>query len=203
MSLLDTYAVLEGLGPVLTTAEAAQALRRSTSAASHLLGELEAKGRARRLRMGTWAIGNVSPDPYAVVGEFTRPYPAYVSFNSALNYHGMIDQLPREVSVASLDRARRIKTTIATYAVHHLAPELFTAWTDTKRGRIATPEKAVFDLAYVSAVSQGRPRRVPEIELPADFDQRRFDAWMERIRSQRVATLTRQGVEYMLSRAIR
>ncbi|MFH1474443.1 MAG: hypothetical protein ABIG85_01140, partial [Chloroflexota bacterium] len=69
--------------------------------------------------------------------------PLYV-VDAFANHHGMIDQLPREVSVASLDRARRITTTLGTFAIHHLPPELFGGWAETPRGPVATPEKAIF-----------------------------------------------------------
>jgi hypothetical protein len=36
----------------------------------------------------------------------------------------MIEQVPGRISIASLDRARRIVTTVGTYAIHRLAPEL-------------------------------------------------------------------------------
>ncbi|MFH0751911.1 MAG: hypothetical protein V2B17_08760 [Chloroflexota bacterium] len=203
MSRLEADAVLEPLGPVIRTAEAAAALRRSVSSASRVLRGLEAAGRARQVRHGIWVVGRTMPDPFAVVPELTSPHLAYVSFISALDHHGMIDQIPREVTVASLDRARRITTTLGTFAIHHLPPELFGGWAETPRGRVATPEKAIFDISYVSAVHAGRPRRVPELELPPGFDRRAIDAWLERIASRRVATMTRLGVESILQRATR
>lgn len=203
MSQLEAYTLLERLGPVVSTAEAAAVLRRSASSTSRLLRGLEKAGRARQVRHGTWAIGQAAPHPFAIVAELTRPHPAYVSFTSALNYHGLIDQLPREIGVASLDRARRIRTSLGTFSVHHLPPELFGDWRETRHGLVATPEKALFDLGYVSAVRAGRPHHVPELELPAGFDRTAIDAWVERIASVRVATLTRRGVDHMLSRASR
>ena len=203
MSRMEAYTALERLGPVVSTAEAAAALRRSVSSTSRVLRGLEEAGRARQMRSGLWTVGQSAPDPFSVVPELTRPHLAYVSFTSALGYHGVIDQIPREISVASLDRARRIKTTLGTFTIHHLPPELFGGWEETARGRVATPEKAVFDLSYVSAVHAGRRRRVPELELATDFDRKTIDTWVARIRSRRLATMTQHGVDYVLSRAIR
>jgi predicted transcriptional regulator of viral defense system len=203
MSRLAVYGTLERLGPVVTTAEAAAALRRDASSTSRLLRGLAEAGRARRIRPGLWAIGVQVPDPFALAVEVTRPHPAYVSFLSALNYHAMIDQLPREVWLASLDRSRRIETSIATFSVHHLPPSLFGGWSESRRGPIATPEKALFDLAYIGAAHRGRPRRVPEMELPAGFDRSRIDVWLDRIETPRLATLAHRGVDDLLSRAAR
>jgi predicted transcriptional regulator of viral defense system len=200
MSRLAAYSALERLGPVVSTAEAAAALRRTASSTSRLLRGLEEVGRAQQVRAGLWAIGPNRPDIFAIVAELTRPHPAYVSFLSALSYHGMIDQIPREISVASLDRAHRINTNLGTFAIHHLAPELFGGWQETGRGRVATPEKAVFDLSYVSAVHAGAPRRIPELDLPTGFDPKAIDQWVDRIVSARLATLTRVGIDYLLAR---
>lgn len=203
MSRLAAYSALERIGPLVTTGEAAVALGTSVSSASRSLAGLEREGWALRLRPGVWHVGHGLPDPFSITAGLTRPDPAYVSFASALEHHGIIDQLPREISVASLGRARRIVTSLGTYAVHRLAPELFGGWQETARGPVATPEKAVFDICYVGAVSAGRPPRIPELELPDSFDAEQVEGWVLRIRSRRLRTLTRRGIEYALSRAVR
>ena len=202
MTRLVTYATLERLGPVISTGEAAAALRMSVSSASRLLAGLAQEGHAVRLRSGLWSIGLEAPDPFMLAPELTRPHPSYVSFESALNFHGMIDQLPRDVTVASLDRARRIATSVGTLAIHHLPPALFGGWQETPRGRVAGPEKALFDIAYVGAAHRGRARHVPELELPAGFEVRALDEWAGRIESARIRTLTQRAIEQTLSRAV-
>jgi len=47
------------------------------------------------------------------------------------------------------------------------------------------------------------PRKVPELELPADFDRKAIDRWIDRIESERLATMTRLGIDQMLARATR
>ncbi|MHB8460114.1 MAG: type IV toxin-antitoxin system AbiEi family antitoxin domain-containing protein [Candidatus Limnocylindrales bacterium] len=200
---LASYATLAGLGPTLTTGEAAAALRISTSAASRLLSDLATHGLARRVRHGLWVLGNDPVNPRRLAEEVTRPYPAYISFTSALNFHQLIDQLPRDISVASLDRSKRVRTAMATFVVHHLPPDLFGGWVEMDGIKLANPEKALFDLCYVSAVHGGRPPRIPELEPPKAFDRADLDRWLERVGSPRLRTLTSRGLEYALSRAVR
>jgi len=200
---LATYTTLERLGPILATREAAAALRMSVSSTSRMLRRLEQEGRARQVRSGVWSVGPDDPDPFVIVSELTRPHLAYVSFDSGLNHHGMIDQVPREVSIASLDRARRIATSVGTFSIHHLPPELFGGWQETRRGRIAAPEKAIFDISYVSAAHHGGTRHIPELDLPAGFDVQVIETWATRIESPRVRTLTRRAIEYAMSRGTR
>lgn len=200
---LASYATLAGLGLTVTTAEAAAALRISTSAASRLLSGLATHGLARRVRHGLWVLGSEPVNPRTLAEEVTRPYPAYISFASALNFHQLIDQLPRDISVASLDRSKKIRTAMATFVVHHLPPQLFGGWVEEEGIKVASPEKALFDLCYVSAAHDARQPRIPELELPRDFDRQGIAHWLERIRSPRLRTLTSRGLEYALRRALR
>jgi len=200
---LASFATLSRLGRTITTGEAAAALNVSVSQASRLLRTLEAQNLARHVRYGLWIVGPGSVDPRALIEEITRPYPAYVSFTSALDAHGMIEQVPREITVASLDGAKRVQTELGTYAVHHVPPALFGGWIERDGVKLARPEKALFDLAYIGAVHGGRPRRVPELELPAEFDRDALDRWLSRIESPRVRTLTSRGLRYALTRAVR
>ena len=200
MTRLATYTILERLGPVVATGEVAAALRMSVSSASRLLSGLAQEEHAVRLRNGLWSVGAQAPDQFMLAPELTRPHPSYVSFESALAYRGMIDQLPREVTIASLDRARRIETSVGTFAIHHLPPALFGGWQQTPRGHVAGPEKALFDIAYVGAAHRGRAPHVPELELPASFEVRALDEWAGRIGSSRIRTLTQRAIEQALSR---
>lgn len=200
---LASFSDLSRLGPTIRTSEAAAALGVSVSQASRLLRTLERRNLARHIRHGLWIVGADSIDPRALAAEITRPHPAYVSFTSALNAHGMIDQVPREISIASLDEAKRVKTALGTFVVHHLSPEVFGGWEERGGILLAQPEKALFDLAYVSAVHRGRPQRIPELDLPDNFRKSELDQWVSRIRSPRVRTLTKRGLKYALMRAVR
>lgn len=200
---LDAYVELSRLGPTLTTGEAAAALDVSISQASRTLRTLEARNLGRKVRRGLWIIGSASIDPLQLVEDITRPYPAYVSFTTALNAHGIIDQAPREITVASLDAGKRAKTSFGVYAVRHIPPRLFGGWDERDGVKLARPEKAIFDLAYVAAAHRGRSRRLPELELPVGFDREAITRWIARIESARLRTLTARGVRQLLERAIR
>jgi len=202
MSTLTAYGRLEGLGGVVTTAEAAAVLRVSSASASRTLRTLEAQGRATSLRSGLWHIGVNRPLATAIVRDILRPHPAYVSFLSALNLAGIIDQRPRTISVASLDRARTIETAVGTYAVHHLPPALFGGWEETRNGPVATPAKAIFDLCYIAAAHRGRPRRLPELDLPELHSVEQFEPWLSRIESPRVRTVTEISLRSAIDRSL-
>ena len=141
MRTADAYGQLKQIGrPVIETREAAARLRTSTSNAGHRLRSAQEAGVVLHLRHGLWAL-DPDVDPNVVAPYLTAPLPAYVSFWSALARHDMIEQIPRQIFVASPARTRRITTPIATYSIHHLAPELFAGFEGSpERGYLATPE---------------------------------------------------------------
>jgi len=201
MRRVDAYNDLLELGrPVVETREAAARLRISGNTTVKTLRALETAGLVRQVRRGLWAL-DPETSPTALAPYLTAPYPAYISFWSALARHDMIEQIPASIEVASLDRTQRIETAFGTFQVHRLAPEVFTGYEgDPDRGYIATPEKAFFDLAYVRAPRGAMPR-LPELTLPDGFRPELFEAWLERIPRPRLRTLVARGIESALRQA--
>ena len=200
MKPTDAYADLLRLNrPVVETREAATRLGLSVPAASQQLRSLERSGIVRRLRRGLWLL-RPDTEPFALPAYLTAPYPAYVSLWSALARHGMIEQVPRQVYVASLARTQQVRTTIGDFSIHHLAPELFGGYEQTDDGsHIAVPEKALFDTIYL-LTPRGGQIRLPELELPEDFDKRQLDMWTQRIRRPRLRTMVRRALTATLRR---
>jgi predicted transcriptional regulator of viral defense system len=201
MRAADAYGELLRIGrPIVQTREAATRLQASTSSASHLLRSMEEAGLARRLRQGLWTL-QPDVDPFTLAPYLTAPFPAYVSFWSALHRHDMIEQIPRQISVASLDRTRHLSTTIATYSIHHLAPELLDGYRGSEAsGYLATPEKALFDTVYIRASRGARPF-FPELSLPENFDETQLEGWTHRLPTPRLRTLVSRGVTEALEQA--
>jgi predicted transcriptional regulator of viral defense system len=188
--------------PLLETREAAALLDVSTSRASQLLSSFARAGLALRVTRGLWSL-QPDIDPTTVPPYLTAPLPAYVSFWSALHRHGMIEQIPRQVFVASLARTQRITTPLGTFSIHHLAPELFTGFESSRGGGyMATPEKALFDTVYLRAVAGGR-LSLPEVELPAAFREEKLQEWNDRVATPRLRTLVARALAEALAMAER
>lgn len=203
MKATEAYGELLRLGQaIVTTREAAARWQTEQRTAGRRLRALEKAGLVRRLRRGLWTL-DPNIEPFVVAPYLTAPHPAYVSFWSALSRHGMIEQIPRQISIASLDRARRITTTVGTYAVHHLAPEVFGGHRGSaESGYLATPEKALFDTVYVRAAA-GSQAFFPELTLPEDFDQAQIWQWRDRIKGPRLRTLVSRRLRAVLRTASR
>jgi predicted transcriptional regulator of viral defense system len=184
MTSIQALARLQRLGvPVLATADAAAVLGQSPSATTHTLSRLASAGLVTRVRHGQWWVAG-EPNPWVLVATLLSPFDAYISLQSALHLHGVIEQIPSVLYVVSQARPQRITTSIATYSVHHVAPVLFGGYAAMEGAPVATVEKALFDLAWLST---GRSRQftgLPEIELPADFRRAEVSRWIGRISSR-------------------
>lgn len=188
--------------PIMKTREAAVRLGLTISRASQLLRSLERSGLARRLRRGLWALPS-DVDPFRIPQYLTSPFPAYVSLWSALARHSMIEQVPRQIYVASLDRTRKVLTTVGTYSIHHIAPELFDGYEGTDEvGYLATPEKALFDTVYL-LTPRGGQILLPELELPEGFQEDKLEEWTRRVARPRLRTLVSSGVADVMAGAVR
>jgi len=191
MSASSDLASLRALGrPLVTTRDAAVRLGHTESAASHVLRRLADAGVIRPVRRGLWAI-EPDVDPMQIVPWVTAPYPSYVSLWSALHAQGMLSQIPRETHVVSVGRSQRVETPQGIFVVHHMAPEVFGGYeTSEDRVALATPAKAVFDLAYLSATHGRRFRHLPEVQLGRSYRGREARSWVSKIPSARLRAIT-------------
>ena len=203
MKPTDAYADLLRLNrPVVETREAATRLGLSVPAASQQLRSLERSGIVRRLRRGLWLL-RLDIEPFALPAYITAPLPAYVSLWSALARHAMLEQVPRQVYVASLARTQQVRTSMGDFSIHHLAPELFGGYAPIDAGgHLARPEKALFDTIYV-LTPRGGQVRLPELELPVAFDERQLDEWTQRIQRPRLRTMVSRELTAAVRRATR
>ena len=188
MSAAADLASLRSLGPLVRTRDASVRLGMSASATSHLLRRVADAGLVRPIRRGLWAL-EIDVDPMQLAPFLTAPFPSYVSLWSALHAHGMLSQIPRETHVVSLGRAQRITTTIGKVVVHQIAPEAFGGYTERNGILLASPTKAVFDLAYLSATHGRRFRQLPEIDLERGYQPKEARAWISQIPSARIRAI--------------
>jgi len=202
MNAAEALSRVRALGvPVIDTADAAATLKQSTTATTKTLSRLAQAGLITSVRQGTWWV-NGSVDPYRLPQYLTAPLDSYLSLQTALHLHGMIEQVPSVYYAVSLARTQRVVTRVGTFSLHHLAPEVFGGYEETEHGlKLATAEKALFDFAYLSA---GRSRiftSLPELEVPRGFHRKELARWLTKISSERSRTITQRKLDQFLGRA--
>jgi predicted transcriptional regulator of viral defense system len=199
MTPLAAYAALRRLDlKVVETSDVAAALSMSTSATTRMLQHVAATGLIMPVCRGMWWLdGPIRP--YELAPYLTAPLESYLSLHTALRMHGLIEQIPEVCYAVTLARTQRIETTAGTFSFHNLVPELFGGYEQRDDGvKLATPEKALFDFAYLSP---GRSRlftSLPELELPRTFRRSRIEPWISKIASARSRTITSRKLDELL-----
>ncbi len=170
--------------PVVETRDVAALLQVSTSNATALLRRLASKAMIVHLSRGRWLVDK-TVDRLALPELLLAPYPAYISLQSALFHHGLIEQIPSLVYAVTPARPRRLRTPMGTISFHRMPPELFMGFEllPGSDAKIATPEKALFDLLYLAP---GRSRvfsNLPELMIPRRFQWQRLKEFTELVKS--------------------
>lgn len=193
--------------PVFTTREAAMLSGSSLSNASKMLRTLEKKGLVLKVAHGIWAeAGNEKLSPYSVIPLLLPKNRAYVSFISALHLHGIIEQIPQEITLASIVHTKKINTKLGIFSIHRISLSLFDGF-DWYKGEggflIAEPEKALFDSIYLSTRKKKQFGYFPELYFPRSFSFKKAAGWIDKIPEKRIRYSVRKKLKEIKNFQIR
>jgi len=194
VKLLSALKILQNIGiPVIESRDAAHKLGLSHEHTSQVLSRLAKENHIIHLSRGFWAI-DIQVNPLLIPEYLVAPMFCYVSLQTALYHHGMIDQISRVITVVSLARARQIQTPLAAVSVHHMTPEFFFGYElDPKTEvKMATPEKALLDIFYYR-------KGLPEIEIPKSFNTKKAFEMIKKIPSKSRRTSVEKSLRSILS----
>lgn len=165
---------------VFTTHDFASYTNLSMSAASKQLSRLVQKKLLSKITKGLWA-NSTHPyfNPLSCAPYLLNKEQGYVSFLTALHFHGLLSQIPKTIQVATTGHARSLNSSVAQYEFLQLKPELMkfgVVWNDIQIPYLlATAEKALCDTLYVATRKNRRFLRLPELTLTPDvFSKRKF-----------------------------
>jgi predicted transcriptional regulator of viral defense system len=186
MNALEAYQLIRSReNLIFRTNEIAVLLKVSNAYGHKILSQLRQAGLIIHLRRDLWGLeGDV--DALLLPDYLTAPFPSYISLQSALYYHGMIEQIPSIIYAVSLARTRSYPTPLGEYSIHHIKPELFCGFTVTGDHdvQLATPEKALFDFFYFSVAKSQLFCSLPELEIPKKFRWKEWYAYTERVENK-------------------
>lgn len=202
MNLLAALKTLQNVGvPVMELKDIAYTLGITNAHASQVMRRLALEKHVISLARGLWVI-DLQVNPLRLPEFLVAPFPCYISLQTALYHHDMIDQISRVITVVSLTRSRVIKTPLATISVHHIAPEFFFDYElDVKtQVKMATREKALLDVLYLKPAKSLWFQTLPEVEIDPSFNvQAAFDM-IKKIPSKARRTIVEEGLRSILSR---
>ena len=182
--------VISQFGTVVTYAEIAPYIRAQDEAGKRqFVSRLTEAGWLVRIKKGVYQIadltslGTVTLSRYAVA-QILAP-DSYVSFESALQFHGLHDQLMQAIASVSLKQRRNVTLVGTTYRFVKITEKFFFGYEEHtfegQAARIATAEKALVDMIQLhrSAYSSDRvaeilasSRHEIDVERLTDYLQR-------------------------------
>ncbi len=199
MRLLDAEKRLLALNqPVLQTRDVSACLDIPIAQASKILERLVETGRFVKLMRGKWTTTN-NIDPLILPEYLTAPFPSYVSLQTALFYHGMISQIPHTIYAVSLARTRVYKTRFGNVSIHHLQPDFFFDYEIIGQINIATPEKALIDVLYLTSAKSRLFKTLPELEFPKMFNFKKANEIIKKISSGRIRAIVKRRLEELMA----
>jgi len=146
------------------------------------------KGYLERLKKGIYKFSDYSIKDVFVLADFFIPS-SYISCESALNYYGIIPDIPFAVTSVTPLKTSTIKTQkYGLFIYQRIKPSLFFSYRIIKSDslysyKIATPEKALFDFIYLRSFKKGfDPENYlseARFDFEKDFNWKNFKKWQK------------------------
>lgn len=166
MKLIEAREQLTKLNlPALTLQDVIGVFQIEKTHASHLMNRLTHAGSIIKIKRGVWAWPD--SDPFAVSTFLTSPLPNYISLQTALFYHGLIEQVPAYYYLMTLGRKQKITTPLGVFSIHQVNVNFFVGFQTHYNPyyQIASPEKAILDYFYLSRIEPDMFGRLPELDI--------------------------------------
>jgi predicted transcriptional regulator of viral defense system len=115
------------------------------------------RGKLIQLTKGLYTLAEpyakAPPHPFVLANAMKRA--SYVSLQSALGYYGMIPEHVPTVTSVTTQRPENVETPLGLFAFRHIKRGWFHGYEQVhlssgQRAFVATPEKALLDLAYLT-----------------------------------------------------
>ena len=188
---------------VFTTYEIASVSGKSLSTTVQSLNRLARQGLLIKIYRGVWAEqGPQGISAFDIIPCLFPRQRVYVSFITALHLHGIIEQIPQVITLASLAHTKTIPTKAGVFSVHQIAPALFNGfdWYQGDRSfLVAEPEKALIDSLYLSSRKKKQFGHFPELHFPPEFSFKKAARWAGRIPEQKIRQYVLQQLQKIKS----
>ena len=176
--------------PVFTTHEMIAISGKSASTIVQSLNRLANQGLIIKIYQSVWAEpGPKTLSPFEVIPHLFPRQRVYVSFISALHLHGILEQIPQVITLASTAHTNTIRTKAGTFSIHQIDPAIFDGF-DWYKGEgsflIAEPEKALIDSLYLSSRKKKQFGHFPELHFPSEFSFTKAVKWVKRIPEEKI-----------------
>jgi len=129
------------------------------------------------------------------IAQFLYP-PSYISFETALNYHGILSQFPTIITSTSLKRSTTKTINNITYSYTKLNSKTFTGYYKVGSYLIAQPAKALFDQLYLITKSAKTEEYLDEMDY-SNIDLAKITQYLKLISNNRAKLITKLLIKYL------
>ena len=176
---------------IFTTREASACAGGSMSNTIQALNHQAKEEVVIKITRGVWGLdmGGGRFSQYSVIPFLLPRSRVYVSFLSALHLHGIIEQIPQSIMLASTGHTKTVRTKLGTFFFHKISPGFFKGFGWYKgvgEFLIAEPEKALIDCFYLSARKKKQFGNFPELSFSKSFSFKKARGWAEEIPDKRL-----------------
>lgn len=105
--------------------------------------------------------------------------PSYISFETALNYHGILSQFPMEITSATTKATEKKEVLEKSYTYSKISMSLFTGYFKEGKSLIAYPEKALFDQLYMIAKGVKTNQYLDEMDYSYIINKSNLDKYID------------------------
>ncbi len=196
MNQIEALRRLKSLGTRgFETRDAVALLGVTPANADVILRRLARGGMLTHVSRGRWSSSR-EIHRFALPELISSPYPAYVSLQSGLFHHGLIEQVPAVIYAVTIGRPRRVSTPFGVVSFHRMPPELFSGFEvdDASDSKIATAEKALFDLLYLAPARSRLFAKLPELEIPRGFRWSQLQRYVALVKAPSRRTLLMRSI---------
>ncbi len=116
------------------------------------------KGLILQIKRGLYCFEKEKVDEFVLANKLYQP--SYISLETALNYYGIIPDIPQEITSVTTTTTKLIKTALGRFSYTKIKTVLFFGFKkvkSTKNGgyfKLAYPEKALLDYFYLRKVKR-------------------------------------------------
>ena len=129
---------------------------------------------------GIYYLTSKSPVDFELANYLYQP--SYISLSSALNYYGILIQVPYAITSLTPRLTRKIELNNKLFSYHHISPAYFYGFQKEQDFLIAEPAKALIDTLFLTSFGKFKIG-YEELSL-ARIDKRRFKEYAGKIKNR-------------------
>ncbi|MBN1162579.1 hypothetical protein JXA34_02435 [Patescibacteria group bacterium] len=161
---------------LLTTLDIENLLQiKTTRTLEDLIKRLIQENVLTSLEKGKYYVTSKQPSSFEIANFLYSP--SYISFETALNYHGLLSQFPSEITSATLGKKTEKTVNDQVYTYSQIDKKLFTGYYKESNYLMATKEKALFDEVYLISKSIKSENILQNLDM-SNFEMVKFEEFL-------------------------